>query len=64
MRKKMLDAMNATAEAESNERAARRAERARTRKGEDESSSYKGAVITDEILTAMDDEESLQTLVS
>ena len=59
----MLDALSANAEAESNERAARRAERARARKAED-ANTYTGPAITDKILSEMDDEETLQTLVS
>ena len=60
----MLDTLSATAEAESNERAARRAERAKARKAEEEANSYTGPAITDKILSEMDDEETLQTLVS
>ena len=64
MRKKMLDSLSATAEAESNERAARRAERAKARKAEEDANRYTGPAITEQILSEMDDEETLQTLVS
>ncbi|XP_028415181.1 proteoglycan 4-like [Dendronephthya gigantea] len=60
VRKKMLD----NAEAESNERAARRAERARARKAEDDTSNHTGPVITDKLLAELDDEETLQTLLN
>lgn len=60
----MLDTLSATAEAESHERAARRAERAKARQAEEEASSYTGPAITDKILSEMNDEETLQTLVS
>ena len=63
VRKKMLDSLSATAEAESNERAARRAERARARKAEEES-NHVGPTITDHILSEIDDEYMLQKLVS
>lgn len=56
----MLD----NAEAESNERAARRAERARARKTEEDTSNHTGPVITDKLLAELDDEETLQTFVS
>lgn len=63
IRKKKLDTLNASAEAESAERAARRAERSRARKTEGEVSAYTGPTITEEILSQIDDEETLQTLV-
>jgi hypothetical protein len=60
----MLDTLSANAEAESNERATRRAERARARKAEEEASDHTGPAITDKILSEIDDEVTLQTLVS
>lgn len=70
---KKLDSLNNAAATESSERAARRAERARARKAEqvngdasaaEKDSSSQGIVITDQILSEIHDEETLQKLVS